>query len=127
MMQCINWKTPTGENGFFLIEAIVAVLIMSIVLVSAIPAWILIQENLESTHQKAVSFIAVQNEMELFAQYLEETGLREVNVDRYTYYVQWTLNQQGQLEEGRLSISWVTVSGKKNETHYLRLRPIKDT
>lgn len=125
-MKCIKGNHQGKEKGFFLVEAAVALMIVSIVLYSAIPAWLLIQEKLEESHQKAVSLIAVQNEIERFNYYLEERGPREVMVDRFVYHVHWTVQLRGQVEEGRLSISWITASGKREEAYYLHFRPIKD-
>lgn len=121
----ISWGRKE-ERGFFLIEACLALVLISIILLAVVPAWISVQQKLENAHQRAVSLIAVQNEVEKFHQYMEDGGVKQVILDGYPYHISWVIREQGDLEEGRLQISWDLSAHTSEQVEYRLLRLKKE-
>lgn len=115
------------QKGFFLVEASIALFILSVVLVSVIPAWILLQEKMEGSHQKALGLVAAQNEIQKFNHYLEEAGEKEVEVSGYSFLIAWQIMDNGGVEEGRLNVSWHSSSKTNEKVNYHLYRVKRDT
>ncbi|EGL83269.1 hypothetical protein CathTA2_1170 [Caldalkalibacillus thermarum TA2.A1] len=106
------------EQGFFLLEVIIALSVFALVCFTVFPAWQVLQEKRFEQQQKSLAIDLAQNEMERFRAGLIDGGetKRTIVLQEHQFQVQWKIDRQTSLEEGKVEIEWHIMGGSGNKS-----------
>ncbi|MDQ0337683.1 type II secretory pathway pseudopilin PulG [Caldalkalibacillus uzonensis] len=118
------------QQGFFLVEVIIALFVFSLVCAMLFPMWQVLQEKRIEQQHKSLALDIAQNEMERFrAGFIDdEETEREIILQEHQFQVRWHLDKQVNWEEGKVEIEWTTLgeAGNKNRLVFVVCRNSKD-